>query len=210
MEHNGTVVLVHGLMMGPWAMKRLARALEHHGFSVHLFGYRDMRRSVRENTARLADFIKGLNAPAAVHVIGHSLGGVVTARLLNEHPDVPVARFLALGSPFGGSYIARCCMMIPGFSVFIQKAWDGALDGTGPQSVPAGTEVGVIAGNKGLQHNLLFWGLPKPNDGTVALAETQLGGVSGRLEFPINHNALIWSPRVIAPIVSFLKTGKFS
>lgn len=202
------VVLVHGLLLAPWAMKPLGGQLARAGYDPRYFGYRDLRRPVQENAAALADFIRAQKPAHPPHIVAHSLGGLVTLRMLHEH-DVSVGRVVALGSPFLGAYTAKW-FRAHGGNVFIQKSWDGALDGTGPDHVPEGVELGVVAGTKGLQHNIIVWSLPKPNDGTVSLSETKVRGATDRCEFAINHNALIWTRRAVGPIVQFLENGAFN
>jgi dATP pyrophosphohydrolase len=84
-----TVVLVHGLWMGPAQTSLLAARLRGAGFATRTFGYSSTRQTPGEAAAELAALIERLETPA-VHLVGHSLGGLVIAQLLAER--VPAGR----------------------------------------------------------------------------------------------------------------------
>ena len=74
---------VHGLWMRAGAMLVLQRRLEGSGLGVHRFGYPSVRQSLDANAAMLAEFVERVPGDT-VHLVAHSLGGVVIRAML-EH-----------------------------------------------------------------------------------------------------------------------------
>ena len=74
---------------------------------------------------------------------------------------------------------------------------------------PAGVDVGSIAGRIPLGIGRLLGPFPEPNDGTVAVAETQIAGLADHIVLPVSHVALLWSSAVAAQTEHFLLHGRF-
>ncbi|MBF0621579.1 MAG: alpha/beta hydrolase [Magnetococcales bacterium] len=204
---QGTVVLIHGLWMRGWEMRLLGRRIKQSGFKVCYFSYPSIRRSVSDNAQQLSNFLRALpawqQAPQDVHLVCHSLGGLVSLTMLHRDPTLRLGRVVAIGSPFYGSWIAKKLSRGP-LKIFFGKSMHNGLGGGGPDSVPEQREIAVIAGSIGSKFTPLYWlrslfykGLPKPNDGTVTVAETQLIGTSWHRTIALNHMALLF-PRTIA------------
>ncbi len=51
--------------------------------------------------------------------------------------------------------------------------------------------------------------LPEPNDGTVAVEETRIEGMSDHIVLPVTHTGMIMSASVADHVVRFLNTGRF-
>jgi hypothetical protein len=75
--------------------------------------------------------------------------------------------------------------------------------------LPAGVEVGSIAGSLPFGVGHLFGPFPEPNDGTVAIAETQIDGLADHVVLRVSHVALLWSGTVAAQTEHFLLHGRF-
>ena len=82
----------------------LARRLRRHGFAVHAFSYPSARADLTANAARLARFLDALDA-ATVHLVGHSLGGILIRALFHFHPNRKPGRIVTLATPHGGSRV---------------------------------------------------------------------------------------------------------
>jgi pimeloyl-ACP methyl ester carboxylesterase len=101
------VVLVHGLGGLSTSWYAVRSALRADGRTVVSFDYSPWGSSVEKLADRLTDTVEELLAATGagrVHLLGHSLGGVIIAQALTRHRlarhvDVVVT----LGSPFGGS-----------------------------------------------------------------------------------------------------------
>ena len=80
-ERAEAVLLLHGLWMNRLAMVYLALALEEAGFATESLDYHSMRGTLPEHVGALADRVAG-TAADAVHLVAHSLGGVVALNYL--------------------------------------------------------------------------------------------------------------------------------
>lgn len=200
-----TVVLIHGLWWGPWSMSLIGRRLKRENFDVHAFGYPTMRRSLPGNAAALREFISGLGVDR-VDLVGHSLGGLVILRMLDEYADLPPGRVVLLGCPVHGSAVGRRVAEKRLFRPLVGQART-ALE-KGFSHAPAGRETGVIAGNRSMGVGRLFGPLDGPNDGTVSLAECRLAGAEECL-LPVTHTGLVTAPVVAGAVARFLLEGAF-
>lgn len=199
-------MLVHGLWMHGIVMLPLARRLQKAGFSTYRHSYRSVARHLDDNARLLERRLRGQGGP--VHLLGHSLGGLVVLRLLTLAPDLPVARVILLGAPVRGSRVA--CHLgrfaplrrMLGLSV---ADWLRAPATT----APPGIEVGLIAGTRSLGIARLLRDVAVPNDGVVAVAETRLDGAPEPLALHVGHSELLLSARVARQVTSFLLDGRF-
>lgn len=204
MQHATPVVLIHGLWYGPISLHPLGRRLEQHGWSVRRFGYPTIRHAIDDNAHALRGFI----GSGPVHLVGHSLGGLVALRMLERfREDLSPARLVLLGSPVNGSAVARRLAKIPALGRLVGRS-AGPLE-AGVQHAPEGWEVGVVAGTRTFGLGQAIHRLPAPHDGTVAEIETRLDGETDRLTLPVSHTGLVLSPTVADAIDRFLETGRF-
>ena len=204
MSTSTPVVLIHGLWYGAFSLRPLGGRLARCGWTVERFGYPTIRRSLDRNADALHEAIGG----RAVHLVGHSLGGLVALRMLERHGATTApGRLVLLGSPVRGSAVARRMAKWRGLDRLIGRA-AGPLN-EGVRHAPPGWQVGVVAGTRGLGAGRLIQRLPRPHDGTVAEAETRLADETDRLLLPVSHTGLVLSPAVAGAIDRFLETGRF-
>ena len=88
------------------------------------------------------------------------------------------------------------------------KSLRHGLDGDIPPW-PGDREVATVAGDKALGAGRMVPGLPKPNDGTVAVAETELGSDHAHVVLAVTHSSMLISRRVADYACVYLKTGRF-
>jgi pimeloyl-ACP methyl ester carboxylesterase len=75
------VILLHGLWMRGFALSMLHRRLIEAGFRVHRFDYLSVAATQQRILDRLHARMDGLVGEAdAVHLVGHSLGGLLALR----------------------------------------------------------------------------------------------------------------------------------
>lgn len=202
------MVLVHGLWMTGLDLFFLARRLRRCGFQVHIFHYASLGGDPAGHVARLQHFVQALGV-TPVHWVGHSLGGLLVRQLLHEHgAQLPPGRVVTLGTPHGGSQVASV----------MSARWPGRL--LLGRSLPAllgrlpswerVRPLGSIAGTLPLGIGLLVSGLPRPHDGTVAVAETELAGMDDHIALPVSHMGLVFSAVVAQQVCHFLRHGCFA
>ena len=88
------------------------RRLLERGFDARSFSYPSVSGRLADNARALADFVATIEAPV-IHLVGHSLGGLVILCMLARHPDPRIRRVVLLGSPCGGSHCARVLQRVP-------------------------------------------------------------------------------------------------
>ncbi|MGD9583373.1 MAG: esterase/lipase family protein [Lysobacterales bacterium] len=196
------VILLHGLWLGGYAMRVLAGRLGRAGFATEIFAYASLHGSPEAAARRLRERIDAAGDPC-VHLVGHSLGGVVAA-LASLGLDTP-GRTLCLGSPLAGSKVAaRVARVTPWL---IGQSRRVLIDG-----LPAWTGsrlLGMIAGDRGIGLGRLTGSIEAPHDGTVAVAETRLPGLAAHRVLPVTHSSLIFSAQVAEAALHFLRHGHF-
>ena len=203
------VVLVHGLWMGRAIWLLAARRLRAHGYRVASFSYPSVRQGLTESARALEAFVRE-RAASRVHLVGHSMGGLVVLHMLRHAPSLPIGRVVLLGSPAAG------CGTVEQLSR--SSAGRYLLGAALPQWTPADAlavvrrvEVGSIAGTRRLGMGpLLGVRLPRANDGVVMVEETVLPGLADHLVLPVSHSGLVVSARVADEITAFLRSGRFT
>lgn len=203
---SGRVVLLHGIWMRRGVTSRLAQRLRAAGYDVAAPDYASIRAPFAQHHAVIDAAIAGAAGP--VHFVGHSLGGVLALDYLRHRPGcLPDSRVVCLGSPLLGSTLARRLAAARLDRLGMGHAREALLAGQqrwdGPQAV------GVIAGELSFGLSLILGRLPKPNDGTVAVAETRLPGISDHVVVRASHTALLFSAAAAELTVRFLREGRF-
>jgi len=202
-----TVVLAHGLWMPGAETLLLRRRLAAGGFRTQQFVYRSVAEDPQENARRLAVFVRQVPGET-VHLLGHSLGGVIAVKALQDHPLERIGRVVCLGAPLRGSAAGRALARLPGGGRLLGKSMPAFLGGAvKPWSARA--ELGLIAGSSPIGTGQLLGRLPSPHDGTIAVEETRLEGASDHLVLPVTHLSMLWSRAVAEQVVSFLESGRF-
>ena len=143
-----------------------------------------------------------------LHLVGHSLGGLVIMTMLQKHPEIEVHRVVLIGSPYADSAAAH------GLARF---TWSGGILGHTIRDwlrhprpkVPESVELGVIAGDVSFGLGRLFVSLPAPNDGVVMVDETRVPGAADSIVMHTSHSAMLVSTAVARAACAFLKSGSF-
>ncbi len=199
------VLLLHGLMMRSPAMMPMARRLRQRGFAVTIFSYSTLfqhpARAMERLAMRLYSYGEG-----PVHLVAHSLGGLVAVETLNRYQGLPAGRLVCLGSPLAGSAAARG-LKDRGLGFVAGRS--GALLRGGLIELPAGRTVAMIAGSSSRGLGRFFGRLEGANDGTVAVWETRLPGIAEHIVVPASHSGLAFSPLVATLAANYLETGHF-
>lgn len=197
------VILLHGLWMNRWVMRILGNRLEYGGFKPIYFNYATTRANPREHARDLERQIR-MYSLSPCHFVAHSLGGLILRHLVDIAPDLMQGRIVTLGTPHQGSSVAR--VVYDKYPSLIGKAWEIGLNGALPSwqgLIPLGNIAGTSARGVG---RLLQNTLSKPNDGTVAVLETELA-LSFPLQIPCSHTGLLFDSETAEQTVYFLRHG---
>lgn len=210
---ESVVVYVHGMWMPGEEMLFVKHHLEsQHGYRGFLFRYPSVRGTLDENAELLADFVANTDA-AQVHLVGHSLGGVLALRMLSLHPEMKPGRVVCLGSPLSGSRAARILHQTDWGSAILGKTVGEALVNYDTiewaDAVTKVREVGSIAGTTPVGLGRLVANFKEPNDGTVAVAETKLPGLKDHLCMAHSHSTMVVAKDAADQVVAFLQRGEF-
>jgi pimeloyl-ACP methyl ester carboxylesterase len=206
------VVYVHGLWLtgleGSSLRRRLSGDLD---AETHAFKYPSVTADISANARSLGKFLRGLHADT-LHLVGHSLGGLVIRKLfeLGEGRDLPPGRLVCMGSPLNGSRAALNLARVPFGKLLVGRGvreelliprarrWDGQRD------------LGVIAGNLSVGLGRMVGIFGAPSDGTIFVEETRLAGIAEHLVVPVSHIGLPYSGLVAKQVGAFLRAGKFA
>jgi pimeloyl-ACP methyl ester carboxylesterase len=199
------VLLLHGLMMRSPALLPLAWRLRKRGFAPEIFSYSTLWRAPGLAMERLAMRLYAMG-PEPVHLVAHSLGGLVAAETLNCYQNLPPGRLVLIGSPIAGSSAARG---LAAHSLGAIAGRSGPLLRGGLAVLPPNRRIGMIAGARSLGLGKLFCSFDGLNDGTVAVWETRMPGLAGHVVNQASHSGLVFSEQAAALAANFLETGHF-
>jgi pimeloyl-ACP methyl ester carboxylesterase len=207
MSAGDVVVLVHGLWTNRHVMSWLGSRFRHAGFGVASLTYPSMRHDLARNAARLAEFVARLPV-GSVHIVAHSLGGLVTlAYLMRERPQ-RVRRVVLLGSPIQGCEVGQRIASRGVMRPFLGKTvrlW------ASPEPLLADEryEIGTIAGTVPVGLGRLFVKLDEPSDGVVRPQEARYARERDHIDLDLAHSQMLISPAVARQTIAFLRTGRF-
>ncbi|HLY51951.1 MAG TPA: alpha/beta hydrolase [Steroidobacteraceae bacterium] len=204
------VVYVHGL----WLPGEESLVLRHHlaqqfALELELFRYFGASESMSDITARLQDFVRDLGA-REVHLLGHSLGGLVIYRFLERFPEQPPGRVVFLGVPCVASRAAQHVGRFAPLARLLGPAVTEELLTERERRWRHPRPLGIVAGNQALGLGQFFAHFDEENDGTVAVAETRLPGATDHIVLPVSHLGMLVSARVAHQAGAFLTQGHFS
>lgn len=198
------VLLIHGLWMPPLAMRRFAARLRAEGFVTGILGY----RSIVGSTGAAVDAVRDrLRGGPPTHVVGHSLGGLMALEALRAEPTLPVARVVCLGTPLCGSGVAKAMSRRALTALYLGRS--AALLRSGCVALPAGVEVGMVAGSRPRGLGALVARFEGVHDGTVQLDETRVPGLADHVVIDASHSGLLFSEEAVRQVAGFLAQGRF-
>jgi pimeloyl-ACP methyl ester carboxylesterase len=206
---GAAVVFVHGLWMTGVESVLLRRRLERErGYRSQVFHYRSIRSPMAHHAAGLRDAVAAIEAPQ-VHLVGHSLGGLVILRYLELFPMRQPGRVVFIGTPAIGSQSARHLGQWSWGRRILGATVDQELLRPQHRHWSAGRELGIIAGSSPVGLARLLVKFKEDNDGVVAVSETRLPGAKQFLLLRAAHSGMLLSARVARETGSFLEYGSF-
>lgn len=203
------VVFIHGIWMTGAEMLLLRRRLGQCGFDCYSYRYQSLRRTPRENATHLNHYLQSIQAEV-IHLVAHSLGGIVLLHLFDQYPQQKPGRVVMLGTPIRGSEVAQKMAASKWQQHLLGRSVDRGLLGDAPRW-QADRELGMIAGTEGFGvGKLIMLGkLPEPNDGTIGLAATCSSGLKDHVAMPFSHHGMLFARPVATAVCRFLQTGRF-
>ena len=207
------VILLHGIGRGASSLSSLASRLDTAGYRPLNLDYPSRSRDLAE----LADWLQAragawCERQARVHFVTHSMGGLLARAFVARHRPRRLGRIVMLAPPNQGSEIADLLVATRAYRAVFGPA--GAQLGTRRDAAtlallaPSDCEIGIIAGSRALDP--AGWAyLPKPNDGKVTVAATQLEGMADHIVVPATHSFIMRHPAAIRATLDFLRDGRF-
>ena len=210
---NTVIVYVHGLWQSGaesvLLRRRLARDLDADAVA---FSYPSVADDAGANARALTKYLCAIRADT-LHLVGHSLGGVVILKSFEESAQMqarlPPGRIVVMGSPLRGSRTARNLARLPlgkkimGMTVGQELMTPRDRQWKGPR------DLGVIAGDVGFGLGRLVGTLGGPSDGTILIEETKIDGAADRVVLRVSHTGMLFSALVARAAGAFLRTGRF-
>jgi len=206
------VVLLHGLLRSGFSMGLLARDLSRAGYRVHNRGYPSRPYGVAELVERyVRPAVEACGRERPVHVVTHSLGGILIRCYLQTASLPPDSRVVMLAPPNHGSEVAdriRDWLPYRWLMGRVGQQLGTGADGVAQQLRPIDAEVGVIAANQSLQpwFSHLFTGA---NDGVVSVDSTRLEEMRDFIVADTSHTLMMFDREVRGQVLHFLAEGRF-
>ncbi len=202
-----TIVLVHGLWMNGMELWALRRRLAAAGYRLRSYRHPTIFGEFSSSVARLAETLAAETSPQ-LHLVAHSLGGVLVRHLVAAYPDLCRGRIVTLGTPHTGSAVARALASHRGLARLTMGSSREVLAQT-PPPLPHGCELGSIAGDHAIGVGLLLPGRAAICDGTVGWDETQCPGQADHLTLHSSHFGMLWQQESARQVAHFLAHGVF-
>lgn len=208
-----TIILVHGLGRTAKSMDSLKVRLEKVGYRVIAESYPSTKKSIQEHAEWLQAIIDkaSLDHPGQIHIVTHSLGGIITRYLFSTSKPKSLGRVVMLSPPNSGSEIVDFFEDSKLFQHFTGPS--GKVLGTDDQSIPNSLgpvdfEVGIITGDATLNplYSLL---IPGEDDGKVSVERAKVQGMRDFLVVHKSHTFIMDSPEIAEQIIHFIEYGEF-
>jgi pimeloyl-ACP methyl ester carboxylesterase len=201
------VVFVHGLYMVGLELTPLRRRVARAGFETRRFRYHSITRSLDANARALGLYCQAQQTQR-LHIVAHSLGGLVVLRMFEQGTKLPPGRVVFMGSPVRGSRFARYLTQ-RGMAWSLGKSGDGALAAEHDPVWKQKRDLGIVAGTHEFRLNPLNPKLASPHDGIVSVEETRIEGAKDVVTIHSNHTGMLFTRELAKQVSAFLRAGQF-
>lgn len=204
------VICLHGLWRSMWAMEPLAQQCVRSGFSCINLPYPSFRNTLEQMVERL-DLLIQKEAPnyREIHLLTHSLGGVIARRYLDACPHEKCSKVLMIAPPLHGSMVIDWLAESPLRKVlgpageFLSTVQMAGECSTICQDV----ESAVIMGDR-VKIPILHHAIEGANDGIVRVEAGEINGLNDFKIVHADHTFITSHPEVLESAARFLTTGK--
>ncbi len=192
-DRQPPIILLHGLFQNRscmyWLQFRLKRAGFKNVMAINTPSWRDLE-TLTEILARKIDEVIIAHKVEKVHLVGHSMGGIIARNYIQRRGGAPrVACCLTLGSPHAGSKLAPFALSQLGKAVLPDSEFLNQLNAV---DKPPTTRVIAVY----TRHDNIV--LPATNARLAAADENiELDGMG--------HTSLLFHPRVMQTVISQLE-----
>ena len=101
------VVLIHGMKQSSKSMSKIAAHLNELGYTTIKIDYPSTKHSIEDSVKHfILEKLATLDPKRKVHIIGYSLGGIITRYIIDNHKPENLGNVILIGSPNNGSEIA--------------------------------------------------------------------------------------------------------
>lgn len=208
------VVLLHGIGVGSWSLKRMERALQRRGFATLNLGYASRKKPLEALAEDIHPPIAAFaqQCDGAIHFVAHSMGGLLARLYIASHRPARLARVVMLGTPNGGSEVAD---LLKDLSIYRAVFGPAGLQLSTAQIPALATlpppdyAVGIIAGCRTIAPISSLLILPRPNDGRVSVESSKLANMADHVIVKASHTRLPSHPAAIDQTLAFLHDGHF-
>lgn len=192
------VSLIHGYLANKYLLAPLARRLRRHGYGTTPWGYWNIQCSLLVHADRFSRELERLDADPAIgtiHIVTHSMGGIVARAALDRFRPRKLGRLVMLAPPNHGSFVAT--RAVPTFGRFLRPVTElsTACDSLVNQlPTPQDLDIGVIAAQY---------------DALVSEASTHPDVPHTHVTLPTWHTGLLFDPATATLVADFLASGTF-
>lgn len=193
------VVVVHGLAANNATTWLLSRRLRRQGFDVTQFGYPSILQTIEGLANRFESSLRRIveqDAETPLHLVTHSMGGVLTRVVLKSFHPACLGKVVMLGTPNQGSHAARKLAPLLGRICYpLVQLSDSPNSAIHQYNIPDDVSIGIIAGSR---------------DRVVDVEATHLSVESDHYVVPTGHGRLLIRSDVAQQVGHFLRSGLFS
>jgi len=192
------VALIHGYLANKYLMAMLARHLRRYGYGTTPWGYWNIRCSLLVHADRFSRELERLDADPAIgtiHLVTHSMGGIVARAALDRFRPRKLGRLVMLAPPNHGSFVAT--RAVPTFGRFLRPVTELSTAADSLVNLlptPRGIDIGVIAAQY---------------DALVSEESTHPDVPHAHVTLPTWHTGLLFHLATADHVADFLASGTF-
>ncbi|MFC1552892.1 alpha/beta fold hydrolase [Candidatus Latescibacterota bacterium] len=208
---NECVILIHGFNKTASDMSSLDTFLRASGYHTECPALPTTFSTVEDCTTLFErEFPKIAENYDRIHLVGHSMGGLIIRTFLSRNHVPNLGRCVLIASPNQGTDLAYIVARYFKFSLLLFRSIEdfqpGGLPIPSPMQAPS-PEIGVIAGS---DSNLLLGKLiDGENDGRVPVDGVSFPGMKDFAVTPYDHHNIHHTTEVAILVRDFIRNGTF-